>query len=187
MTFFFTSFNIQIAVEEVIKHPDYKFPKFVHDLALIRLKRPVVWSKYAQPICLPESSHRTGRGRGYLAGWGYDDEVKRGGTPTDEIHLARLPIMENEECERSFSSRGKSVSLTPEHLCAGREEGKVDGCQGDSGGGLTSVEDGRLVLVGVMSAGIGCGRPGLPGVYTRVEKFARWILEQIKKREQGRM
>ena len=40
-----------------------------------------------------------------------------------------------------------------------------------------------LILVGVMSAGIGCGRPGLPGVYTRVEKFTGWVNEQIKKRE----
>ncbi len=59
------------------------------------------------------------------------------------------------------------MSLTPLHLCAGREEGEVDGCQGDSGGGLATIEGDRLVLVGVMSAGIGCGRPGLPGVYTR--------------------
>ncbi len=154
----------QIGVSEVIKHPNYKFPKFVHDLALLRLKRPVTWSSYAQPICMPEPTHRTRKGRGYLAGWGYDEEMKKGGAPTEDLHVARLPIMENGECEEAFKRKSKSVALEPEHICAGRREGQVDGCQGDSGGGLVAVENNRLVLVGVMSAGIGCGGAGLPGV-----------------------
>ena len=41
------------------------------------------------------------------------------------------------------------------------------------------MSDRQLVLVGVMSAGIGCGRERLPGVYTRVEKFTRWVEDII--------
>ena len=118
-----------IGVEEIIKHPDYKFPKFIYDLALIRLKEKASWTKYAQPVCLPSVNSRTGRGLGYLAGWGYDAESKRGGTPTEDLHMARLPIMENEQCQEWFHSQGKRITLQPEHLCAGHEQGQEDGCQ----------------------------------------------------------
>lgn len=172
-----------IGVEEIVKHPQYKFPKFIFDLAMIRLQEPVVWSKYAQPVCLPDVNRRTGRGLGYLAGWGYDAESKRGGSPTEDLHLAKLPIIENEKCQEWFHSQGKKITLQPEHLCAGHERGQQDGCQGDSGGGLVSVDEEELVLVGVMSAGIGCGRIKLPGVYTRVEKFVSWVESVVRESE----
>jgi hypothetical protein len=59
-----------------------------------------------------------------------------------------------------------------EALCAGQPGGGVDTCAGDSGGPL---RDGTGTVVGITSWGIGCGRPGRPGVYTRVSAIAAWI------------
>ena len=56
-----------------------------------------------------------------------------------------------------------------------------DGCQGDSGGPLIHLEGGSWRLVGVVSWGEGCGREGLPGVYTNVGEFRKWMEDIIDK------
>ena len=49
---------------------------------------------------------------------------------------------------------------------------------GDAGGPLVCQDDaGRQVLCGLVSWGLGCGRPGYYGVYTEVAFFKQWIDE----------
>ena len=72
-------------------------------------------------------------------------------------------------------------------LCAGHEHGGKDACQGDSGGPLmaklnqSSYDDlpfsakKRWTLVGLVSAGYSCAKPGQPGIYHRISKSSDWI------------
>lgn len=60
-------------------------------------------------------------------------------------------------------------------ICAGVPGGGTDACLGDSGGPLTSVVNGEVRLVGVVSAGTGCALANFPGIYTRVSTYASWI------------
>lgn len=50
-----------------------------------------------------------------------------------------------------------------------------DSCYGDSGGPLLADVNAELQLAGIVSWGIGCGRPGYPGVYTRMSTYMEWV------------
>jgi secreted trypsin-like serine protease len=51
---------------------------------------------------------------------------------------------------------------------AGPMKGGSDACFGDSGGPLLVGRGSTLRQVGIVSFGLGCGRPGHPGVYSRL-------------------
>ena len=42
------------------------------------------------------------------------------------------------------------------------------------------LENGRCAVVGIVSYGIDCAKPGYAGVYTRVNQFLGWIKESIR-------
>jgi len=158
------------SVVEVIQHPDYDADTSDSDIALVRIAP----ASSQEPIALvgPDGAFSTPGDDFQVAGWGLLEE---GGDASDVLMKVTVPVLDLTFCRVQYSAAG--VAVTDNMLCAG-QDGK-DSCQGDSGGpGMVSdLACDRDRLAGVVSFGIGCARPGFPGVYTRVANFLDWIEE----------
>ncbi|GLH06073.1 Trypsin alpha-3 [Gryllus bimaculatus] len=173
-------------------HPDWKpvdqGGNELNDVAVITLRTS---AKGYAPATLPPTSSTSSlievspqgswepqaAGREALvAGFGEQREGDLNSLPC-ELHVATVPVLGRVACLRSaipdFYARQPSL------LCAGRRAGGVDTCQGDSGGPLIVKENGKNILIGIVSFGYGCGQPGTPGLYTRVASFLPWIRDQM--------
>ncbi|KAI4787378.1 hypothetical protein KUCAC02_036503 [Chaenocephalus aceratus] len=82
----------------------------------------------------------------------------------------QVPRIRTQQCEEQ-----SGVKLTANMFCAGYIEGRQDSCKGDSGGPLVTQYHRTTFLLGIVSWGRGCARPGNYGIYTRVSNFLPWI------------
>lgn len=48
-------------VDKIISHPEYDPSKLNNDIAVIKLKMPVLMGKYVQPVCLPDKEPAVGQ------------------------------------------------------------------------------------------------------------------------------
>lgn len=171
---------VQVLAETFIVHPDYDAKTLENDLALIKFKEPIPYREDIQPICLPAHNEDFTGLDGYATGWGLTNFDKR--QLPDTLQVVRLPLMHNKRCQSMYKKAGHDKLITEFDLCAGYAKGGMDACEGDSGGPLVvrRPSDHRWTLAGIVSNGVKCGEPLLPGVYTRVSKFVPWILEQMR-------
>uniref|UniRef100_A0A8B9S3R7 Transmembrane serine protease 9 n=1 Tax=Apteryx owenii TaxID=8824 RepID=A0A8B9S3R7_APTOW len=165
---------VKLGIARIISHPSYNADTADYDVAVLELKKPVAFTKYIQPVCLPDAGHHFPiRKKCLISGWGYLKEdflVK-----PEFLQKATVELLDQTLCSSLYSH-----GLTDRMLCAGYLEGKIDSCQGDSGGPLVCEEpSGKFFLAGIVSWGIGCAEARRPGVYTRVTKLSDWIFDAI--------
>ncbi|XP_077562542.1 brain-specific serine protease 4-like isoform X2 [Haemaphysalis longicornis] len=176
-----------IRLVRYVIHPRYSLPKrYNNDIALLELAQDVKFNRYVIPICLPDGPLKLEEKSATVAGWGNIKDIDKdsstdgfSGVRKDILQKVTVPIISNEECNDWYAQSGKLVLLQQSQLCAGFKEGKKDACQGDSGGPLMYFDGSKYVLIGVISAGFGCARPLLPGLYTRVSEYKPWLDKYI--------
>jgi len=174
---------LDIDIEEVVPHDNYSTPiRFRNDIALIRLARPVNFTEFVGPVCLPLDEDRNATFEEHrLTVLGFGLTSARGERSTKLLEVA-VPVVPLERCQPIFRRQGADIG--PTQLCAGGER-LQDSCSGDSGGPLVGLTGPRQVppsqQVGVVSFGsVRCGTRGVPGIYTRVTEYLDWILENMR-------
>ena len=157
-------FNV---VSRIVVHPEYNPNTQENDIALLELPQPVGF----EPITLPSVANPVpiDGELATAAGWGATSE---GGPQSNQLLEVDLPIVAHNACLPFYQN-----SLNqPLMLCAGGVPfGGRDSCQGDSGGPLFVIRADQVVQAGIVSFGVGCARPGIPGIYTRMIAYTDWI------------
>ncbi|SDC66766.1 serine protease [Actinokineospora iranica] len=159
--------GVTAEVASIWVHPEYDNPAVKADVAVLTLSTPLP----ATPIPVAAAADTALYAEGTpttIAGWGRTSE---GGPASDTLRKAAVPLTSDATCATAYGPDFVPASM----VCAGLPEGGVDTCQGDSGGPL--VAGGKLI--GVVSWGEGCARPGKPGVYTRLNAFSADLDAQL--------
>ncbi|MFB7511650.1 MULTISPECIES: serine protease [unclassified Streptomyces] len=152
--------------ERFLVHPGYDPAAQRNDIALVRLARPVAYTRDVSPAGLPDpsASGSLDRVRVEAPGWG---ATSYGGGTSDVLRVVALDTMSNAACV----ARGMTA-VTGQQLCT-YSPGR-DTCLYDSGGPLVHRVAGRPYVVGLVSYGKGCATES-PAVNTRVSSYLGWI------------
>ncbi|KAI1293834.1 Serine protease 27 [Halotydeus destructor] len=147
------------------------------DIALLKTKKEITMNEYAWPVCFPrDPGGSTFAGQdAIVVGWGKKDETSD--HYSDRLQKVKLSIIDNKLCRDWFKMMNRDMQINDKLICAGYKGGGKDACHGDSGGPLLSKIDDQWSVIGVVSTGIGCARPLLPGLYSRVSSYVHWIEE----------
>ncbi|XP_055373766.1 serine protease easter-like [Condylostylus longicornis] len=176
--------HVDVTIEKAIVHENYNASSKTqsNDIALLRLSKPINYTKYIRPICLPISSNLQELNLNgismAISGWG---RTETGYASTKKLK-AKVDVVSLSSCNIVYSEY--NVALNDRQICAGGSKG-VDTCNGDSGGPLvgidTSTKQHSFYLAGIVSFGPSpCGLEGWPGVYTKTVPYLNWILERLE-------
>jgi len=171
--------ELEVFIEDWHIHEKFRKGHLMNnDIALIKLKEPVKFTDYIQPICLPtEEAEYTAGKNCSISGWGSIQYGKS--TPSLQLRSAHIPIMSEEICKQA-NNYGNSIQNGM--FCAGIPDNMIDACDGDSGGPFSCQENGENgyhALYGIISWGHRCGDRHKPGVYTKVSEYLQWIQEKM--------
>ncbi|KAK8386701.1 hypothetical protein O3P69_017871 [Scylla paramamosain] len=164
-----------VRVTHALYHSDFgKTSTFDSDLGVLLLEERI--DPFPATPCLPEMDREVPEGVAVtVVGWGATSED---GNISSVLKEAELDVLPKGSCIDAYSSNFNPNKM----ICAGKLNGAADACQGDSGGPLIQrgereeeEEKAVWVVVGVVSFGNGCGRPGFPGAYTRTSAFLPWL------------
>ncbi|XP_050350288.1 serine protease snake-like [Nymphalis io] len=174
---------VDVAIRSIRRHPQYDGPKKYYDIALLELKTVVEFTKFVHPACLFSKPVINPDKELTVTGWGVFD---KGQKFSHKLLYAKLDLFHPKLCDDSVLKNRNWWGTFNQQLCAGKADGSVDTCFGDSGGPLqyklyeTKKEGTMHMVVGITAFGSSkCALKNIPAVYTNVTTFIDWIEKHV--------
>jgi trypsin len=154
------------SISRVVNHPSYNANTQANDVSTIHLSSALTLNAQVATIALASTTLSAGTAV-TVSGWG---TTSSGGSISNTLRSVVVNVVSDANCNTAYGAG----SILSSMLCAAAT-GK-DSCQGDSGGPLFTGTGASATQHGVVSWGYGCADSRYPGVYTEVQAFRTWIL-----------
>uniref|UniRef100_A0A8C7ASU5 Serine protease 48 n=1 Tax=Neovison vison TaxID=452646 RepID=A0A8C7ASU5_NEOVI len=185
-----TSQSVNHRVFKIITHPQTQHT--TADIALLKLVSRVTFTSSILPICLPRITKQLKIPAScWVTGWGNSPlqlsrllflsflSVFTDPDSPSILQEAEVPVFDRQVCERLYNPIG---SMLPESMPVIQDDEICAGDIGDSGGPLSCHINGVWTQLGLVSWGLGCAT-SLPGVYTSIIYYQKWIETTISRAE----
>lgn len=162
-----------------VHHPKYDWQTLDYDVAMLKVDRDF---DFLGPFPMKQIPYECASSKDIQDGTplrvsGFGETLVPG---EDQTYLRAVTVrkISLRNCQEKYEAY--TFPVNENMLCAGKRNGGQDACSGDSGSAMVDPADG--CVVGVVSWGIGCARPGYPGVYARIASvtdFIRGIIDHL--------
>jgi len=182
-----------VKIAEMRPHEEFADGKF--DVCVLKLDSSISFNSMVQPVNLAceDTVIRPGTKLKVL-GWGANFENAPTFLWESMLKELELESISNDDCKELYklkewdlAEEGKlkhgttvlSDRIVDNVICVGgSDQAGKDACQGDSGGPLI-IDNEEQIQIGIVSWGLGCAQPFVPGVYMRVSHFLDWIKKNM--------
>lgn len=168
----------QIPITQKYIHPQYNPSLFRHDIALLRLKHEPSHPNAFLRIPVHTQWEEPGT-KLWISGYGSQESMIFPFLSYAQVFVHNVQNIPYHHIYHHLV-HPESMLIAADFKDKDTVKDNIDTCYGDSGGPLFYDWNGFQYIIGLTSWGIGCGQDDLPGVYTRVSYFKKWI-EMIMK------
>lgn len=171
--------QVDVPVESVVVHPAYDPNTVYNDIALVKLAKPVTFSRLIQPACL-WTDHNLNVSKVVGLGFGQYDLLE--GDIPNLMMKVTLDVLDGRMCEDQYGSLEKFPrGIVDSQLCLGGNDRHADVCLADSGSPvqIRNEPGSPTYHVVALASTLLCDARESPSVYTRVASYVDWIEEIV--------